>query len=332
MMSLISLAHPWVLLAALALPMLEFLRRRRRRPALGVADGEAALAAASSPGWAFTVPLCRHLGLCLLACALAGPELRPESATYTGRGLDIMLAVDVSESMAAMDFKAADRSVTRLEAVAEAARSFAAARPGDRIGLIAFGSRAYTVIPPTADRTALNQALSRLDVGAAGKRTAMGDGLGLAVKRLRQTTGLSRVAAVFSDGRSNAGEISPETAALAAVDHKVRVYAVGVGGDEPAPFLVNHPLLGREIIYEKATVDEKTLSDIARTTGGAYFRAGDAAGLAQALAALDGLEKSDMTVAATTGGVSLAGLCIALAVCALTAYAALANTRFVRLP
>jgi Ca-activated chloride channel homolog len=328
----ISLAHPSVLLLIMLLPLAALLRRRRRRPALGVPDGASAQVAASRPGLALLVPIFRYLGLTLVLCALAGPSLRQETATYSGRGIDIMLAIDLSESMAAMDVRQGDRSVTRLEAVAEAANRFAAARPGDRIGLIAFGSRAYTVIPPTADRTALTQALSHLDVGAAGKRTAVGDALGLAVKRLREMPGTSRVVVLFGDGRSNAGEISPETAALTAADLKMRVYAVGVGTNEPAPFLVNHPLLGREIVYEKAAVDEATLAEIARTTGGVYFRADDAAGLDRAMASLEALEKSDMAGTTQTGKISLTALLVALAVCCLTAFAALGHTRFARLP
>lgn len=331
-MGVITLAHPSALLLALLLPLASLSRRRRHRAALSIPDGASAQTAASRPGPALLVPFFRYMGLTLLACALAGPSMTHETSTFQGRGIDIMLAVDLSESMAAMDVRQGDRSVTRLEAVAEAANRFAAARPGDRIGLIAFGARAYTVIPPTVDREALTQALSRLDVGAAGKRTAVGDALGLAVKRLRESTGTSRVVVLFGDGRSNAGEISPETAALTAADLGMRVYTVGVGTNDPAPFLVNHPLLGREIVYEKAEVDEATLSAIARTTGGVYFRADDATGLDRALASLESLEKSDMTIIAETGEIPLAAMLIAVAVCCLTAFAALGHTRFARLP
>lgn len=329
---MIALAHPWVLLLALLLPLAAVWRRRGHRSALGVPDGGAALAAASGPGLAFLVPTCRNLGLLLLLCALAGPGLRHEISIPNGRGVDIMLAVDLSESMAAMDFRLADRSVTRLEGLAEAAAKLAASRPGDRIGLVAFGSRAYLVLPPTTDREALSQALFHLDVGTAGKRTAMGDGLGLALRRLRQASGLGRVVILLGDGGSNAGEVTPETAALAAADLGVRVHVVGIGQDEPAPFLVNHPLLGREIIHEKAPVDEAMLAGMARTTGGLYSRADDAASLDKALSAISAREQSDMTVTARAGDIALAPLAIALAVCFLTAFAALGNTRFLRLP
>lgn len=329
---MITLAHPQALALLALLPLALLLRRRRRPAALGVADIDSALTVAA-PSVLAAVPLaCRVLGLAVLVLALAGPRLVEETAVYQGRGLAIMLVVDLSESMAAMDMRLTDRTVTRLEAVAEAAARFAAAHPGDRIGLVAFGSRAYAVIPPTVDRSALTEALSKLSVGAAGRRTAMGDALGLAVKRLAGAPGLGRVAVVFGDGRSNAGEVSPEAAALAAADRGVVVYSVGVGSDEPAPFLVTHPLLGSQIVTEKAEVDATTLAAMATATGGAYWRAEDATGLDRAVADLSARTPSDMTAIPAAGDVSLAPLAVALAVSLLTVYAGLAATRFVRLP
>lgn len=327
-----TLAHPLALLVLLALPAAWFLRRSATlRGALGLPD-LAPARAAGRPSLAALLPTTlRGLGLTLAILALAGPEMPPSDPVYQGRGVDIMLAVDLSESMAAMDMRQADRTVTRLEAVAEAAARFAAARPGDRIGLIAFGSRAYTVIPPTTDRDVLTQALSRLEVGAAGRKTAMGDALGLAVKRLAQGPGLSRVAVVFGDGRSNTGEVDPESAAQAAAAHGVRVFSVGVGNDAPAAFLVNHPLLGRQVVYEKAPVDVEALAAMARLGGGEFFRAEDAAGLAKAQAAIDALAPSDI-VAVPRESVSLAPGLVALAVGLLTGFAGLAATRYLRLP
>ncbi|MYL81597.1 VWA domain-containing protein [Desulfovibrio aerotolerans] len=325
-------AHPLALLLLLALPAIWFARNRTARlGALGLPDLTTARAAGRPSLTVFLPGVLRALGLTLAILALAGPGLAPTEPVYRGQGVDIMLAIDLSESMAAMDMRQTERTITRLEAVAEAAARFASSRPGDRIGLVAFGSRAYTVIPPTLDRSVLTQALARLEVGAAGRKTAMGDALGLAVKRLAQGPGLSRVAVVFGDGRSNAGEIDPQTAAEAAAAHGVRVFTVGVGGDEPAAFLVNHPLLGRQIVYEKAPVDTEALTAMARLGGGEFFRAEDAAGLARAGAAIDTLAPSD-SVAVPQAGVSLAPGLAALAVGLLTSWAGLAATRFLRLP
>lgn len=243
-----------------------------------------------------------------------------------------MLVVDLSETMAALDFHQNNRSVSRLTAVTAEAARFAAARPGDRIGLIAFGSRAYTVMPPTADHRALTQALAALRVGAAGKRTALGDALALAVKRLRHAPGRSKAIVLFSDGRANSGDIAPLQAAALAADQGVPIHAVGVGGDRPAPFLIEHPLLGPEIVQEKADIDEAALQALTRPTGGLFWHAADTAGLAQAIRRIDGLAPSDMRAVRSGQRFSLTPWLAGLAGLALAAFAVLSGTRFVRLP
>lgn len=329
---MIVLAKPHALALLAAVPLALLLRRRGRVPALPVGDIGPALAASRASFLSVLPGACRVLGLAALVLALAGPRLTEETTAYQGRGIDVMLAVDLSESMAAMDMRLAGRTVTRLEAVADAAARFAAAHPGDRIGLVAFGSRAYTVMPPTVDRAALAEALSRLSVGAAGQRTAMGDAVGLAVKRLAGADGLARLVVVFGDGRSNAGEVGPEEAARVAAGRGIVVHAVGVGGDAPAPFLVTHPLLGSRIVTEMAAVDATTLAALAETTGGISVRAEDAAGLDAAVDALSEAARSDMVPVATAEDVPLAPLCAALGATLFTCAAALAATRFLRLP
>ncbi|WP_300161117.1 VWA domain-containing protein [Solidesulfovibrio sp.] len=329
---MLTLAHPAALLLALLVPLALGVRRLTRPPGLAVADLGPALAA-GGPSLFSRLPMaCRLLGLACLALAVAGPGLRRETTSYAGRGLDIMLAVDLSESMAAMDMAAGDRTVTRLEAVARAAEAFAAARPGDRVGLVAFGSRAYVVMPPSADRAALSRALASLAVGAAGRRTAMGDAVALAVKRLEGASGLAKIVVVFGDGRSNAGELRPETAALAAADRGVRIFAVGVGGDGPAPFLVNHPLLGQQIVREDAPVDTAALGVLAQGTGGELFRAEDAEALSRAVAAVSERAKTDMVPLPGRDDVDFSPLAVAVAVCLLLAWAALGPARSPRWP
>ena len=329
---MLTLAHPAALLLALLVPLALLARRLSRRPGLAVADLGPALAV-GGPSLFSRLPMaCRLLGLACLAVAVAGPGLRRETTSYAGRGLDIMLAVDLSESMAAMDMAVGDRTVTRLEAVAGAAEAFAAARPGDRVGLVAFGSRAYVVMPPSTDRAALSRALAALSVGAAGRRTAMGDAVALAVKRLEGAPGLAKVVVVFGDGRSNAGELRPETAALAAADRGVRIFAVGVGGDGPAPFLVNHPLLGQQIVREDAPVDTAALGVLAQGTGGELFRAGDAAALTRAVAAVSDRARTDIVPLPGRDDVDFSPLAAAVAVCLLLAWAALGPARSPRWP
>lgn len=326
------LTHPWALAALPVLAACFWLGRRRPGPALGIPDGAAAQAAASGPGLSWLPGACRMAGLLLLVLALAGPRPGPETVTWHGRGVDAMLVVDLSESMAAMDFRQADHSLTRLAAVVAVAKRFAAARPGDRLGLVAFGTRAHTVMPPTADHLALGQALDNLTVGAAGKRTALGDALALAVKRLTDAPGRAKVVVVFTDGRSNAGEVSPEAAAKLAATRGITIQAVGVGGDAPAPFLVEHPLLGPEVVYEKADIDAAGLRELARTTGGVFWRAADTAGLEAALTRIDALAPSDMVARRNADQPSPTPFLAALATLLLAGYAWLAATRFARLP
>jgi Ca-activated chloride channel family protein len=327
----IALAHPAALALVLLLPMALWLRRRAEGRAAAALPGAGEVRGA---GPSFTLRLggwLRPLGLVAAVLALAGPNLPPDAPTYAGRGVDMMFAVDLSPSMAAMDMPAEGRTITRLAAVAEAAKTLALSRPGDRIGLVAFGARAYLVVPPTTDRAALVQALSSLDTGAAGRKTAMGDAVGLAAKRLDESPGQAKAVIVFGDGRSNAGEADPVAAAQAAARHGVTVFAVGVGGDGPAPFLVAHPILGKQIITEAAPVDEAALTSMAQAGGGAFWRAGDPAALARATAAIDTMTPSDIR-AEQDRGQSLTPLLAGLAVCLLTAWAALAATRGLTLP
>ncbi len=328
---MIALAHPAALALVLLLPAALWLRHQSDR------RGAAALPGAGEVrgvGLSFALRLgglLRPLGLVVAILALAGPSLPPDTPSYVGRGVDLMFAVDLSPSMAAMDMPAQGRTITRLAAVVEAAGKLTEARPGDRIGLVGFGARAYLIVPPTTDRTALVQALASLDTGAAGPKTAMGDAVGLAAKRLAESPGLAKAVIVFGDGRSNAGEADPVAAAQAAARHGVNVFAVGVGGDGPAPFLVAHPILGKQIITEAAPVDEAALTAMVRAGGGAFWRAVDPAALARATAAIDTMTPSDIR-AEPDRGQSLTPLLAGLAVCLLTAWAALAATRGLALP
>lgn len=329
---MVSLSQPWALLLLPVLGLALWLGRGRQGSTLGVPDGEAARLAAAGTGLAWLPEACRLAGLVLAVLALAGPGLGHREEVWHGRGVDIMLVVDLSETMAAMDFREGERTVTRLAAVAGEAARFAAARPGDRIGLVAFGTRAYTVLPPTADHRALDQALAALTVGAAGKRTALGDALGLGVKRLREAAGLSKVIVLCSDGRSNAGELSPEAAVELAKAAGVVIHTVGVGGEAPAPFLVDHPLLGTEVVYEKADIDEAALRRLAGATGGTFRRAEDAAGLGEAIWRISAMAQSDMTAVGVGEPRSLAPILAGLAALALAGFAVLCGTRFTRLP
>lgn len=318
-----SLELPPALLLLLIPAFLARRSRRQRRPALGIPDG-AALAAAPRTlrtrlvGPVEALPL---LALAFLALALAGPRYGQGEAVEEARGVDIVLAVDVSESMAGMDFPVNGKELSRLEAVKRVAGEFIASRKGDRVGLVAFGERADTLVPPTPDHAALLSALERLSIGASGKRTAIGDAVGVSVKRLRQARGQSRVVILFTDGRNNAGRLDPGRAARLAGRAGVKVHAVGVGGDAPAPFYMDHPALGRQVVYQAVEIDEKTLRELAGTTGGLYFRATDAAGLATIGRNIAAMDKTTVTVRHRAEYASLAGYFLVPALVLLALYA-----------
>ncbi len=325
-------------LALLVLPLLYVWRARsarhvKTRPAMRVSQllPEGAVPVSL---WLRALPLVealRPLALALMILALAGPQWGSRQVTEITEGIDIVLAIDLSESMAALDFKLSGETVNRLTAVKAVARDFISRRAGDRIGLVAFGSEAYTMIPLTRDYPAIMNAVEGLKIGAAGGRTAVGDALGVSVKRLKEAPGASKVAIILTDGRSNAGEFAPETATVLAQQAGVKVYAIGVGSDEPAPFVVNDPLVGRHVMYQTAEIDEKTLSDMAAATGGLYFRALDAKGLEEVYAKIDSLEKTTAEVRARGDYRDLYPWLLAPAFALLFLWAALAATRYLRL-
>lgn len=225
----------------------------------------------------------------LLVVSAARPQwLGPTRAVPT-EGRDLMLALDVSGSMAQEDFTASGRAVDRLAVVRAVADRFVADRGGDRVGLVLFGSRAYLQAPPTADLETVRDFLGEAEVGLAGKETAIGDAIGLAVKHLRKRPAGDRVLVLLSDGASNAGVLDPLLAADLAKKEGVRIHTIGVGADRMA---VN-TLFGTQIVDPSADLDEKTLAAIAETTGGHAFRAKSTEGLVEVYRQIDELEPTE---------------------------------------
>jgi Ca-activated chloride channel family protein len=217
----------------------------------------------------------------LLVTAAARPQLVGEPIALPMQGRDLMLAVDISESMAEEDMVIANRAVDRLTAVKAVAGDFVERRAGDRVGLILFGTQAYQQAPLTFDRPTVRALLFESEVGLAGKATAIGDAIGLAVKRLRDDAATDRVLILLTDGANTAGSIEPRKAAELAAKEGVRIYTIGVGSEPRGAFGLS---LGG------AQIDEPTLEAIAQATGGRFFRARDLRGLQAIYAALDELE------------------------------------------
>lgn len=221
----------------------------------------------------------------LLLTATARPEWVGEPLPVAASGRDLMLAVDVSGSMDYTDMQWQGEEVSRLQLVKGLLGDFIDGRRGDRLGLILFGSNAYLQAPLTFDRQTVKTWLDEALIGIAGKNTAIGDAIGLAVKRLRDRPAQSRVLVLVTDGANTAGEIEPLTAARLAAEEGVKIYTIGIGADPQSSGIAG--MLG---MNPGLDLDEPQLSEIAQLTGGQYFRARDADELVNISQVLDQLE------------------------------------------
>src|SRR5437868_10505820 len=222
------------------------------------------------------------VSLALLALALGRTQLGKSLTQVEASGIDIMLALDVSQSMLTKDFKIGGESATRIEAIREVTRKFIEGRPNDRIGIIAFAGRPYVVSPMTLDHDWLLQNLDRVRIGLVEDGTAIGSAIAAAANRLNDKHSKSRVLVLLTDGENNAGKIPPNTAAEAVKALKIHFYAIGAGinGIAPAPIFTNRgPLTNAlgNIIYENQRVEfnETGLKEIATIAAGTFFRATD---------------------------------------------------------
>jgi Ca-activated chloride channel family protein len=226
----------------------------------------------------------------LLIGAASRPQLVGDPVQLPVTGRDLLLAVDISGSMQADDMVLGGQPVTRLQVVKSVGGEFISRREGDRLGLILFGEQAYLQTPLTFDRATVRTLLLEAEIGLAGKKTAIGDAIGLAVKRLRDKPQENRVLILLTDGANTAGEIEPLRAADIAAEEGLRIYTIGIGADE----LVVQDLFGARRINPSADLDEDTLGAIAEKTGGRYFRARDTTDLMKIYTLLDALEPVSM--------------------------------------
>jgi Ca-activated chloride channel family protein len=225
----------------------------------------------------------------LVVLAASRPQWLGEAISVNISGRDLMIAVDLSDSMRAEDFEINGQPVNRLNATKSVATEFIENRRGDRLGLILFGSKAYLQAPLTFDTHTINQLLLESAIGLAGERTAIGDAIGLALKRLDPNPEGKQVLILMTDGANTAGEVTPTKAAKLAAQRGLKIYTIGIGGDEQA----QRSWFGIRTPNPSAQLDEKTLREIAWETGGRYFRAHDTQRLAEIYALLDELEPID---------------------------------------
>lgn len=221
-----------------------------------------------------------------LLIAAARPQWVGEPIQQALSSRDMMMAVDLSGSMQEKDFLINDQWVDRLTATKWVAERFIKRRHGDRIGLILFGDQAYLQSPLTQDRKTVLQFLDEAEIGLAGKQTAIGDAIGLAVKRLKDHQSEDRVLILLTDGANTAGAVSPLQAADLANQYGVRIYTIGIGADE----MIVRDFFGSRRVNPSADLDEKTLRAIAERTGGEYFRARNMTAFKKIYALIDTLE------------------------------------------
>jgi Ca-activated chloride channel family protein len=230
--------------------------------------------------------------ICLLTAA-ARPSWLGEPVTLPTDARDLLLAVDISGSMRVQDMPVGRDTVPRIIAVKHVVGEFIERRQGDRIGLVLFGSQAYLQSPLTFDTRTVDRFLQEAQLGFAGKETAIGDAIGLSVKRLKQRPTESRVVILLTDGANTSGVVEPRDAARLAAEHEVRIYTVGVGADEMTVPGLFGSSFGSRRVNPSADLDESTLLDIAKITGGQYFRARNPEELSSIYRLLDELEPVD---------------------------------------
>ena len=298
---------PWFLLAILLAPLVYRLWARPR----AVVEYSAVEVMHRAPkSWraqlAFLTPACLAAGMALLAVALARPQTPDEQTKISREGIAMMLVVDRSGSMNARDLVKDDRSVDRLSVVKDVMERFVLGsdatvgrgRADDTIGLVTFAGFADSLCPLTLDHPNLINIVRQVEIADTQSEdgTALGDGLALAVERIRQSSAESKVIILLSDGVQNAGVISPQQAAQLAEEYGVRVYCIGAGTNGLAPFPMQNPFTGRPDWQPmRVEIDEESMKEIATTTGGQYFRATDQQALAEIYGRIDELERTEIS-------------------------------------
>ena len=296
-MTFFQFEDPWLLLFMLMLPYMAFKEKRKQQATINYSSiGTLQSIRTAQVDFFSALPLIlRILSVMLLILALARPQEGHKSQEILSVGVDIMLALDTSGSMQALDFIKNEKRDTRLAMVKDVVSKFIENRPNDRIGMVVFGSEAYTQCPLTLDQGILQSFLSKLDIGMAGDSTAIGSAVGIAVKRLKDLESDSKVIILLTDGRNNAGSLSPVQAAQTAKAFGIKIHTIGVGTHGKAPFLVNS-IFGQRYVYQEVDIDENTLKEISNLTGGQYFRATDLESLKSIYKQIDQMEKSEVKV------------------------------------
>ncbi|MCB1229505.1 MAG: VWA domain-containing protein [Verrucomicrobiae bacterium] len=286
-------AHPELLFLLLLLPAVALLKGKvggvasLRFPSVAAAREAGGKPRGRAGGWLAAL---RLLALAALIVALARPQLGRGTTEVEASGIDILLAIDVSGSMEALDFELNGDRANRLEVVKQVVKQFVDERPNDRIGIVAFAGRPYLVSPLTLDHEWLVKRLESVKIGQVEDGTAIGSAIVSASNHLKDQDSKSRIVVLLTDGMNNAGAANPTTAAEAAKAIGIKIYTVGAGTRGQAPMPVKDQFGRSRLRMVEVDIDEKTLKEVADETGGQYFRATDTASLEQIYAAINQLE------------------------------------------
>ncbi len=282
--------------------------------------------------WFKVLPWLTIVAVALMVFALARPRIGLGKSLIRKEGIDIILALDVSTSMLAEDFKSGGKRVNRLEIVKQVTTDFINRRPNDRIGAVVFAGRPYILSPLTWDHDWLKSRINEIKIGDIEDGTAIGTALTNAVKRLQESRPKSKVVILLTDGDNNAGEIAPEVAAGAAKEFKVTVYTIGAGSKGLVPYPGVDAWGQKQYQMVEMNLDEELLQKIAATTGGRYFRATDTQSLKTIFQRIDRMEKTEVEMAKYSEYKDLYPYFLLLALTILILEVILANTICRRLP
>ena len=295
-----QLASPVFLILLIVLPLIlivfRWLPRRTIRPVIrfsdfnnhGFAAGVQKMRESLSVKAMPLLRVLRFIVLSLLIITLARPQLSQSREHSIAQGIDILLVLDISESMRAEDFAGANRIQTAKSVI----KAFLAHRENDRIGLVIFAGESFTLCPLTLDYAVLAELLSDVEIGQLEDGTAIGDALATATHRLRASASKTKIVILLTDGENNAGSITPETAAVLAASDGIKVYTIGMGKEGGARIPYADTTFGKRYREVLTYLDEGTLKQIANATGGSYFRATDTQSLQQIYAEIDRFEKT----------------------------------------
>lgn len=327
----IKFLYPWVLLLLLLIPLLivwYLFRRNKLRPALILPQMPNSKPIKPTVRLRFihSMFILRCIAILAVIIAMARPQTSSDKTNVNIEGIDIVISLDISSSMLAEDFRP-----NRLEASKEVALKFVEGRPQDRIGLVVFSGESFTQCPLTIDHRVLKELFDQIKCGIIEDGTALGDGLGTAINRLRNSKAKSKVIILLTDGVNNTGYIDPLAAADMAREFGIRVYTIGVGTMGTAPYPFETPF-GVQYQNVPVEIDEPLLKEIANTTGGKFFRAVNKSKLEQIYAEIDKMEKSKIEVMTYSNKTEEAFLFILIALFALVCELLLRNTIYKTIP